>query len=50
MKARRKEAATTKGSPTPQSGLAISQNKKILKMKVAPNELFKTKGQKKCSQ
>jgi hypothetical protein len=46
MKARRNAAAPTRVFPTHQRGLEISQHKKLLKMKVAPNELLKTKGQK----
>jgi hypothetical protein len=46
MKARRHAAAPTKASPTHPCGRKISQHKKILKMKVAPKELLKTKGQK----
>ena len=46
MKARHSVATPTKISPTHQRGREISQHKKILKMKGAPNELLKTKGQK----
>jgi hypothetical protein len=49
MKARRNAAAPTKVSPTHERGLEISPHKKMLKMKVAPQSLLKTKGQKKCS-
>jgi hypothetical protein len=49
MKARRNAATPTKVSPTHERGLEISQHKKMLKMKIAPDSLMKTKGQKKCS-
>jgi hypothetical protein len=48
MKARR-SSAPVEISPTPQRALEITQHKKMLKMKVAPQSLLKTKGQKKCS-
>jgi hypothetical protein len=48
MKARR-NAAPQKVLPTYPCGLEIGEHKKMLKMKIAPDELLKTKGQKKCS-
>jgi hypothetical protein len=42
-------ATPAKISPTHSCGLEISQHKKMLKMKIAPACLLKTKGQKKCS-
>ena len=50
MKAMRITAAPVKTSKNPQSALEITLHKKMLKMKIAPNELLKKKGQKKCSQ
>jgi hypothetical protein len=47
MKAQR---GAPKTSQPDQRGLEITAQKKMLKMKSAPNELLKTKGQKKCSQ
>ena len=48
MKARR-STAPHESLPKLPSALEITQHKKMLKMKIAPDELLKTKGQKKCS-
>ena len=48
MKARGSSAAV-RIPPTHPRSLEITQHKKMLKMKVAPNELLKTKGKNKCS-
>jgi hypothetical protein len=47
MKARR--TTPVEVSLTHPCGLEITQHKKMLKIKVAPDELLKTKGGKKCS-
>jgi hypothetical protein len=49
MKARRNAATPTKVPPNHEHGLKINRHKKMLKMKIAPQSLLKTKGQKKCS-
>jgi hypothetical protein len=49
MKVRRNAATLTNVFPTHPCGLEINHHKKMLKMKVALDELMKTKGQKKCS-
>jgi hypothetical protein len=49
MKARRNAAPPRKVSPNHEYGLEINQHKKMSKMKVDPQSLLKTKGQKKCS-
>jgi hypothetical protein len=49
MKVRRNAATPTKVSPHQERGLEINPHKKMLKMKVAPQSLLKTKGQRKCS-
>jgi hypothetical protein len=41
MKARR-SSAPVKISPTPQRALEITQHKKMLKMKIAPDSMLKT--------
>jgi len=48
MKAKR-STAPRKISQTHERDLKITQHQKMLKMKIAPQSLLKTKGQKKCS-
>jgi hypothetical protein len=49
MKAWRHAATPTKVPQNHEHGLEINRHKKMLKMKIAPDSLLKTKGQKKCS-
>jgi len=42
-------SARVEVSPTPQSRLEITQQKKMLKMKIAPQNMLKTQGQKNSS-
>jgi hypothetical protein len=48
--ARRHAAAPSRVFPTYPCGLEFSPRKKKQKMQIAPNELLKTKGKKRCSQ
>jgi hypothetical protein len=47
MKARPIPAALPETSKNPKAGLETTQHRKMLKMKVDPDELLKTKGQEK---
>jgi hypothetical protein len=49
MKARRSTALPQNPPQNHQISLEIHPHKKMSKMKIAPDELLKTKGQKKCS-